>query len=295
MVDIGKLFERIQTNALDSSVPLADTLRLCIAVGGNLGAPELIAWARSELDGYPVGAELPSYRTITAPLQMDYVNGNWQHTGAEVTSNLLDEEVRQMMYDVSLREPLHQLEVLARDPQATKGLKMSPANGGILRAMVHRNVEDNEFLSVTGVYWNVTQSSISAVVDAVRTRLVAMVATFDTEAAKPGVDTQSAARSAITVIAGSGANVTLNHAPEGSITSGGDKSTVSSNRAGGDGTVALSGRDMKDSPAGGPRTTPARRPRFWQTAWWTVGRLIVGAISLTLAAVTAYLTWVGLS
>lgn len=266
MVDIEGLFERIQTDALDSSVPLADTLRRCIAIGGGLSAPGLVDWARAELDGYRADADLPGYRRLKATLRMDYVKGYNSVTGQQVTSDLVDEEMRASMYDVPLRQTLSELEFIASDPKAAEGLRISPTDGGLLRSMVYRNVEHKRSLAVMAVYWDVTQAEMRAVVDAVRTRLVTMVAEFDIEIAKPGVTPQTAALTAISVVARTGATVTVNSSPNGIIASAT--------------TVA--------APA-------ERKPRFWETAWWTVGRAIYGAVMLVLAAAATFFAWFALN
>lgn len=58
------LLAQDEDGALDSSTSLADTLRKCIALGGQAGSEELRDWARRELDGYKVEDELPEYRVF---------------------------------------------------------------------------------------------------------------------------------------------------------------------------------------------------------------------------------------
>jgi hypothetical protein len=68
------LLERIEQGALDSGTPLADSLRLCVALGGRAGSAELRDWARKELDGYGANDDLPDYRVVTVPILIDGSN-----------------------------------------------------------------------------------------------------------------------------------------------------------------------------------------------------------------------------
>jgi hypothetical protein len=65
------LLAEIEASALDSSISLGDVLRKVVALGGRAGSPELREWATKELHGYGPGDELPDYRKIQAPLQLD--------------------------------------------------------------------------------------------------------------------------------------------------------------------------------------------------------------------------------
>jgi hypothetical protein len=66
-----RLLEEIEKGALDSGKPIAEVLRKAITLGGRADSAELRDWARRELTGYGPDDELPPYRRIVAPLQMD--------------------------------------------------------------------------------------------------------------------------------------------------------------------------------------------------------------------------------
>lgn len=68
------LLERIEEGALDPGRPLADTLRLCVALGGRAGSADLRDWARRELDEYGADDDLPSYRVVSVPILIDGSN-----------------------------------------------------------------------------------------------------------------------------------------------------------------------------------------------------------------------------
>src|SRR3546814_13746052 len=60
------LLSQIEDGAPDSSTPLADTLRKCVALGGQAGSAALRDWAWREMDGYGPEGELPASRTVGA-------------------------------------------------------------------------------------------------------------------------------------------------------------------------------------------------------------------------------------
>ncbi|NTW38689.1 MAG: hypothetical protein HGA44_02195 [Cellulomonadaceae bacterium] len=291
-VDITEQFERIQQQALDSSIPLADTLRLCIAVGGRLNAPGLIKWANAELDGYGVENELPEYRTVHAPMMVSYFLGPNRVQGQVVTADLVDPEFRPKMHDVPLREALASLEEMAKREQET--ISMVSEHSGDMGAMIKRNTADPTFLTITSVYWDVPRIAFGSVVDKVRTKLVTMVAEFDVAVRQPGVSTVAAARDAISVVVEPGGVMNMNSAPVGSIVTGGDKSVITSNNAGRDVVATTAGGDIKDSSTSGTSRAQQTPPRFWETAWWTVGKVIVGSVGLVVAGLAAYFTYLAI-
>ena len=65
------LFQEIEAGTLDHRSPIGDLLRKVIALGGRARSAELRDRAPRELRGYGWGDELPPYRHISAPLQMD--------------------------------------------------------------------------------------------------------------------------------------------------------------------------------------------------------------------------------
>jgi hypothetical protein len=69
-----RLCREIETGALDHQTPVSDVLRKAITLGSRAGSTELRDWAMRELQGYGPDDELPEYRKIAAPLQVDMIN-----------------------------------------------------------------------------------------------------------------------------------------------------------------------------------------------------------------------------
>ncbi|NTW38688.1 MAG: hypothetical protein HGA44_02190 [Cellulomonadaceae bacterium] len=156
MTDVAKSFERIQDQALDSRAPLSDTLRLCVAVGGQVNARELIEWATAELSGYKGGRELPSYRLVSAQLLMDYMNGTAHVSHSTIPHGWLDDEIRELLADVPLSFPVRALEGMAAEYD---GARLTPVDVETLMVLVNTQARRNrnEFFNITGLYWHVPQ------------------------------------------------------------------------------------------------------------------------------------------
>ncbi|MCV7609521.1 hypothetical protein MICRO80W_540013 [Micrococcus luteus] len=71
----SSLLTDLRERVIDESEPLPGLLRKCLMLGAETGSQSLREWARFELNGYPDGAEVPSYRRIHAGMTISYVSG----------------------------------------------------------------------------------------------------------------------------------------------------------------------------------------------------------------------------
>lgn len=249
-----ELLQRVQDAALDSTRTLADALRAAVAAAGKLGANDLREWATHELNGYDETSELPTYRTVRAPLLMDYVLGFNQVSRHNVDLTMLDEEVREWINDVPLRAGIAELSALAIE-EAGGSVRMTFAAAPYVAAMIARNSGQSSFLNIHSLYYSVSRAAIAGVLDQVRTRLVDLVAEYDLQVRKPGVSPKVAAERALHITIGDDATVNLNAA-------------------------------LGDQPQPTAGSAPTVEPRWWKSAWWTTWRIAwAGAVGLaTIAA-----------
>lgn len=63
-IESSGLVQELQHDAMDESVSLATVLRRALIVSKKLDAGKMDEWLELELGGYPVGAELPTYRKV---------------------------------------------------------------------------------------------------------------------------------------------------------------------------------------------------------------------------------------
>lgn len=174
----GNLMSDVQRDALDPKVPLADTLRKLVALGGEVGSTELRQWASLELRGYGnTEVELPDYRKSPAVIQINGFNGAMQITGQQISPRSLPEFAqKQVGEEVLLRHSVAEIEAMLQGAEAEGGsIKLSMTMSQDLVAVM--NQENGQPLArITALYWSLSAPAIVGVLDHVRTTLVELVA-----------------------------------------------------------------------------------------------------------------------
>lgn len=167
----ANLLVQIEKDALDESVPLATALRKCVVLGGKSGSEQLRDWATRELQGYEQ-KEVPDYRVVGAPLQIDGFSGNFQFSRKQFPPSELPDFVQEhITEEVELREGVGGLEALANRSE----IKLMPMMGGDLVRVLNSEIEDPS-QHIDRIYWNVSPSALHGVLDRIRTGLAQLVA-----------------------------------------------------------------------------------------------------------------------
>jgi AbiTii len=170
-----RLLGEIEAGALDSSTPIADVLRKVIALGGKAGSTELRDWATRELNGYRPGDELPAYRQITAPLQLDMVNAAYIMKGQTISPLELPDIAHETVTNqVNLYMGIGEIEQFVRQCPPGEVIKLSPPGAQELVVIMNQEMDINGH--VQRLYWSISPVPLSGVVDQVRTALVNLVA-----------------------------------------------------------------------------------------------------------------------
>ena len=168
------LLSQIEDGALDSSTPLADTLRKCVALGGQAGSAELRDWARRELDGYGPQDELPDYRKVGAIIAIDGAKMTAVITGQQIAHSALPEFAQpHIKEEVELRYGVAQLEHMVKSEKGGNIKLQHPGMPDVARVM---NSDAPYGNSISSVYWSVSANSVLGVLDRTRTALVSLVA-----------------------------------------------------------------------------------------------------------------------
>ncbi|MFR9777309.1 hypothetical protein ACL02O_14785 [Micromonospora sp. MS34] len=208
-----KLIDEIERGALDSGVSLADTLRKCVALGGQTRSAELRDWASRELNGYGPDDELPAWRTVAAQILMDGMNARYRVKRQQISAFDLPDFAREhVKEEVPLRGGVGELEAALR--HADGGLVCLGIPGGSTMVKYINRKMNNPFQAVERIYWGVSEASILGVLDRTRTALTALVAELrdgmPDDADKPSAE---AANQAVQfVVTGKRHRVTINNA-----------------------------------------------------------------------------------
>jgi len=199
----AKLVAEVQHDALDAKVPLADTLRKLVALGGAVGSNELREWAGLELRGY-VGSpvELPTYRKIPAMIEINGFAGAGQINGYRISPHLLpDFATNVIKEEAPLTSSVAELEAMVRHAASEGGyLKLSLPEGQSLVAIM--NSEGRTPLGhIAAIYWSTSAPALEGALDQIRTSLVELVA--EMRAGMPnsaGVPSRDAADRAVSIV-----------------------------------------------------------------------------------------------
>lgn len=256
----GTLLEEIESAAHDGGGRVADALRRCITLGGRAGSTELRDWANHELNGYYGEDDLPDYRTVGAPIGLDGAVYGGYIKNQQISPYDLPDFVRGVgvSEQIKLRQGIGELEELARDARSrNEPVKMLlPEAATIAKYM--NSQSDNPYQSIQSIYWAIASTTVFGVVDAVRNRLVSLVAELRAEAADANAPTGKEVSSAVNVaVYGRKSNVTV---------------TAAQSTGGGPATATTTGGDQ---------TKP-----WWRRAK-TIGGVIVGIAGIA----TAIIAW----
>ncbi len=237
---------------------LADALRKIVILGGQAGSLELREWASKELRGYQSDDDLPDYRKVGAPLQVNGINARFHYTGQTISSSMLPDFAQEAINEtLHLTMPIGEIEEMFRRA-ADKGdvIKLSPARGADL--VRYMNSQSGPFEQLLDLYWSVSPTTLAGVVDQVRTTLAELLAELRLTTPPTATPTAEAATQAVSVVVHKRARVNLN-----------------TQQVGGGSTVV--------APA---PTTTSEESGFWTTGR-KVGAAITGAVGVGATAIGA--------
>jgi len=171
---MASLLDKINREAMDGDLKRA--LRLCMQLGGETGSEALREWASLELLGYQGQEELPDYRKVYAPLQIDGFTGGGYVTKQTISPFWLPDFARDTITEeVLLVQSTPQLIELEHDAREEGAIRlMPPGAADLVTYMNHQS--DNPYQQIDRMYWTVTRSVLQGVIENIRSRLVALVA-----------------------------------------------------------------------------------------------------------------------
>ncbi len=170
----SNLMSQIERDLL-AEKPLDTLLRKLILLGGNAGSPELRSWASMELRGYQKSDELPSYRRVTAPLQIDgAIPGGIIHhqtIGSMDIPDFARDEINEVL---PLRMGVREIHSMVDQHRKDHLVKLQPHGAADLVTYMNGTQQMNG--RITDLYWSVSTIALEGVLDQVRTRLAELIA-----------------------------------------------------------------------------------------------------------------------
>ena len=170
-----RLLREIESGALDNQTSIGDVLRKAIALGGRARSTELRDWATRELQGYGTDDDLPEYRKVAVPLQVDGINPVYSVKRQTISPRELPEFARDVIAnDLQLRQSISEIEKLAQRCPPGDVVKLQHPGGQDVVAFMNRQQTINGHIQA--LYWGVSPVVLEGVVDRVRTTLTVMIA-----------------------------------------------------------------------------------------------------------------------
>ena len=204
----SKLLDQIESEAMSGDVVKA--LRLCLSLGGRTGSTGLRDWASKELSGYSP-EDLPDYRRIYAPLQVDGAVFGGYVKGETIAPFALPEFARDF---VSEEVPLWQsipalVDLAASAAKKDEPVRLSPSGSADLVFLM--NSQPDQTNRIERLYWAVSPIAVTEVVDRVRSILVGLVAEMRSgmDQGEPLPSPEVATQAVNVVINGHGNRVTM--------------------------------------------------------------------------------------
>lgn len=107
------LLRQIQDELASANFDITVVLRKCKILARRIHSVEFERWVDAELNGYPDGAEVPSYRTVTPNHYANFSNGFWRFDKRAIHPLLIPEEYRKFFEPTSFRKGIETVKALA--------------------------------------------------------------------------------------------------------------------------------------------------------------------------------------
>lgn len=161
------MLREIQDAAIESSSELAPLLRRCQVLASRLDHAELAQWVRHELNGYPTGEPLPSYRVMSLRLTGTFFGPLGSALrGVTIAPAALPKKLVELLKNHPLPSPIAEYEALANSGRDLQ-IQMS---GDVILAIGH-NVYQKDFACVEAVQV-MPAARLKGLVDSVRNRVL---------------------------------------------------------------------------------------------------------------------------
>ena len=227
------LLGKLERDVLDEAVSLATLLRTCLILAGQTRAPQLRAWATSELRGYPTRESVPEYRLIVAPILWD-VRTPYGHVQTRLLNvQELPASIREVINEeVPLNQSIDQLEAMAAQSEAQgRSAELGVFGGDVFMRVWNQNPRGERAIRMC---WSIDPTVFRGVLGQVRTALTEFVVELRVEVGDGGglpsaEQTDEALRTAISI---TDSTVTIVQATtkNGDIMPEGPRTTIKDNK-----------------------------------------------------------------
>lgn len=169
---MDSLLKSLRDRVIDESESLAGLLRKCLMLGARTGSESLKQWARSELYGYELDAEVPSYRRMhTPPISVTSRSGNTLASNIQYHRAQLSSKAREAIPEtIEFKQPIEELESLSGE----NNLYISGFGLPYAKALWNEEL-GGFFEEIIDMKFVISGSVMNGVLGQIRTKLVEIV------------------------------------------------------------------------------------------------------------------------
>ena len=182
------LLNEIQADVTEANADIAAVLRKCKVLAVRLGSKDFQSWVDYELNGYPSENETPDYRIIKhIPSYGNSVGIGWSQLNYQpIPSTAIPEEYREAIANLYLTEPISYYSSLVAQfsSEPTIHWGWSPDLIAYLRGKILSGFQ------LTGAWQAISTSSVVALLDTVKNRVLNFVLEIEAVAPNAGEPSQ---------------------------------------------------------------------------------------------------------
>lgn len=162
-----RLLQQLRDLVTDPSARLSDVLRKAKVLAVTLRQEEFKAWVNHELNGYPPGSDLPSYRILTSPPLGTFSGVGSQASNVLLPVSQMPDFIQQWARELRMPSPVAEVETLAHGDSDT--LRHPWPVEAVL--LLREKIVMPGFVLVEA-YQPIHKAHLEGILDAVRNRLL---------------------------------------------------------------------------------------------------------------------------
>lgn len=177
----------IQNDAINSSVSISALLRKCKVLATRLNNEEIKAWVDDELNGYKSIDNVPEYRKLAVQSYGNFVGMGWSQVNHQpIPPSSIPAKHREFITTEYLMQPISYYESLVEE---TKGINNDLKVDWPADLVAHVANKILSGMTLRNAWKQLTRSSLVALVDTVRTRILNFV--LELEHLTPDIEYES--------------------------------------------------------------------------------------------------------
>lgn len=179
------LLQEIQSDAVDANVDISVVLRKCKVLAARLGNEEFKLWVERELNGYTSKEDLPEYRILRVESHGNFIGIAWKANDVPIAPSIIPEEYRDIVTMVYFMDAISYYQSLLQttDKKDSGNILSNPWPADLVR-LVGSEIYEN--MHCVNAWKVVPKSSVAALLDTVRNRVLSFVLEIEAEAPDAG-------------------------------------------------------------------------------------------------------------